>query len=483
MAEHTDIDVTMAAGGKVAVVARNGRVQFADQCSPGSAVSRNRLLANLDKTIAGVVLADIEQRILSFASAPPPASSPQPDAEPDPQQAGDEALAKMPADVVVEARARLRDPALVARIATDLEQVGIVGEHCLALSIYAVGTSRLLPRPASAIVQGGSSSGKSHTIAAVASLFPAECKLLATDLTTNALYYLEPGSLRHRFVVAGERSRNEDDARAETTRALREMISEGVLRKLLPVKEGDTITTRVIESRGPIAFVESTTLAQIFEEDRNRALLLASDDSPEQTRAVVGAIAARYAHGSQVDADRVRQVHHAMQRLLRRVDVRVPFAALLAEKMPVERPEARRAISQVLGVVQAVALLHQFQRHEDPVHGSIIEATVADYRVARKLVADPLARSLESALPDHVRSFAEWLLSATKPAESWTTAQLEGREGCRWSRTTLFELVKPLHACGFLGDAGQLGRSALHRIAGPIPDAASTWLPSPEDLA
>jgi hypothetical protein len=43
------------------------------------------------------------------------------------------------------------------------------------------------------------------------------------------------------------------------------------------VKEGDQLVTRLIEQDGPIAYVESTTVARIDDEDANRCWLLASD--------------------------------------------------------------------------------------------------------------------------------------------------------------------------------------------------------------
>ena len=55
-------------------------------------------------------------------------------------------------------------------------------------------------------------------------MFPPETVIHATAMTAQSLYYLESGALRHKFIVAGERSRREDDDTAEATRALREMI-------------------------------------------------------------------------------------------------------------------------------------------------------------------------------------------------------------------------------------------------------------------
>lgn len=483
MSDTLDIAYERISGGRVQVTARNGAVQFADRCDPGSARSRRALLRELAQQLPAIDIDEIEKRLLEIAAetaAPPTAA----DELGDPNQASDEALKSMPKEVVDEARAMLLAPDLIARVARDIEAVGVVGEHALALTLYLIGTSRILAKPLAGIVQGSSSSGKSHTVECVSALFPAEATLLATDMTPNALYYVRKGGLRHRFVVAGERSRAEEDDRAEATRALREMLSSGVLRKALPQKSEDgVIETVQIENPGPIAFVETTTLADIFEEDRNRALLLASDDSCEQTQRVVHAIAQRYAGQTGHDADRIRDRHRAAQRILRRVDVVVPFAPAIAERIPHDRPDARRVIGQVLATVQAVAALHQFQRVQQPQHGATIAATAADYKVARQLLVGPVGRALGGGLPEHVRSLAAWLRTATKAGEAFTLPDLLGRDGCRWSRSSLYDLTKPLRAAGFLAEAGQDGRSTRYRIAGTLPDAGETWLPDSEAIA
>ena len=113
----------------------------------------------------------------------------------------------------------------------------VFGEHPLALACYLIMTSRLLPKPLAGIILGSSSSGKSFVPDTIAKLFPEEAKLLAHSMTPQALYYMAPGSMVHRAVVAGERSRVQDDGQAEATRALREMISDGMLRKAIPEKD------------------------------------------------------------------------------------------------------------------------------------------------------------------------------------------------------------------------------------------------------
>ena len=63
------------------------------------------------------------------------------------------------------------------------------------------------------------------------------------------------------------------------------MIEAGRLTKAVPMKDAaGVMTTKVIEQEGPIAFVETTTLNTIFDEDANRCLLLSIDEREEQTR-------------------------------------------------------------------------------------------------------------------------------------------------------------------------------------------------------
>jgi len=140
---------------------------------------------------------------------------------------------------------------------------------------------------------------------------------------------MPPDSLRHKFIVAGERSRKDDDAVAEATRTLREMISSGRLSKLMPVKVGIELQTVTIEQEGPIAYVESTTMSKVFGEDENRCISLFTDERNEQTRRVMERLARGYAGvGIDIDnnANRVTTINHAVQRLLLRKEVLVPFA-------------------------------------------------------------------------------------------------------------------------------------------------------------
>jgi len=361
---------------------------------------------------AGVAVEDVEAELLRIVDERRAANDPKPvPLEDDLAEQTGAALDQTDPEVRKEAELLLAAPDLIDRIGADIESVGVAGEDDLRLTLYLVGTSRLLPRPLAAIVQGQSSSGKSYTVEKVASLFPPESVVLATQMTPQALFHARPGSLSHRWVVAGERSRLENDDRAEATRALREMLSAGRLSKLMPVKEGKEIVTRLIEQEGPIAFVESTTLARVFEEDANRAIMLSTDERRRQTKTIMRRLALHASGKVTSEGPRVVARHHALQRLLERRTIVIPFAERLAEVLEVfaDRVECRRAYPMVLALVQASALLHQRQRRTDR-DGRLI-AEPADYAVAARLLSGPLARTIGESLSDPARRFLERLLA------------------------------------------------------------------------
>ncbi|MCX7428733.1 MAG: hypothetical protein NTW96_24290 [Planctomycetia bacterium] len=384
--------VTATIGGDVLAVESfnltkpKARAEFAESvCRDRAGIERDQVDAELLKIAA------------ELARRPEPS---------EPVEAGDKGepdyLATMPESVRAAARAMLESSDLLLRIRADIEALGVAGERELGMTIFLTGVSRLLPRPLATIVHGPTSSGKSYTVEKVATLFPPETVLHATQMTLQALFHMEPGSLVNRFVIGGERSRAENDDHAETTRALREMLSSGRLVKLMPEKgAGGVIVTRQIEQEGPIAYVETTTANTIFDEDANRCLLVHTDEREEQTRRILDALSGQYEGGRRSGAvQEIIDRHHAAQRMLQALDVVVPFAGKLAAALPAEKVELRRAYPLLIGCVQASALLHQFQRKVSSDTCGRVIATGDDYALARHLLAKPMAERLGERLSD-----------------------------------------------------------------------------------
>jgi len=387
----------------------------------------------------------------------------------------------------------LRRPNLLTRIAEDIETVGVTGERMLAMVVYLIGTSRLARRPLAGIVQGSSASGKSYVIDTVVKLFPDEVVIRAHRITPQALYHLPEGALAHKFVVAGERSRAQNDATAEATRALREMLSAGHLSKLITARTPDGLVTQVIHQPGPIAYVESTTLKHVFDEDRNRCILLRTDESAEQTRRINRAAARRKAAPAEAREDRhVRDViakHHALQRVLRPRNVTIPFAESLAESHPCEHVESRRSFPLLLALIEAVALLHQFQRVGDPEADDAIEAKIEDYTIARDLLANAATGMRPQGVGQAALRFCE-RIRAYPLGEEFTTDDIAQHETVIADRQTIRKHARDLAVAGYLervrGRRGnrpasyrlvETGSAATRRIKPPDGDA----LPGDED--
>src|SRR6516162_9868858 len=156
------------------------------------------------------------------------------------------------------------EPDLMGAIRSDIAALGLVGEGDAAALLYIAGTSRLLPEPLRLIINGPSGSGKSELPRRVVPLFPPEAVLTATSITPNALYYMAPGSLEHKLIVAGERKHRADDEAADATGAMRQLISEGRIAKVVTFRNGDEFETKTIEQNGPVAYCETTTSSWIF---------------------------------------------------------------------------------------------------------------------------------------------------------------------------------------------------------------------------
>ena len=338
----------------------------------------------------------------------------------------------------------------VARAA--LEENGLVGEQIAAKAVFLAGVSRLLPKPMAVLIQGSSASGKSYTIKKVASLFPDESKIHATQMTPKALFHMEQGGLKNRFVVAGERTRAANDDTAEATRALREMLSEHELNKLMPVKEGGQIVTRRIHQEGPISYVESTTANNIFEEDLNRMLLIHTDESEEQTRRILDA----------QPSDQPDSVHliQTMMRLLEPKKIVIPYSQGLWSQFPAHRLEVRRFKGLVKSTIEASCLLNQHQREFD---GQAIIANRQDYEIAREVVNNSFMEQIEGGLSDRERDFRHFIQSSFGNSR-FSATQVADREGCPIGRSQTFDLFRSLSEKKHFRFITKIGRASMYEL-------------------
>jgi hypothetical protein len=240
------------------------------------------------------------------------------------------------------------------------------------------------------------------------------------------------------------------------------------------VKEGDQLVTRLIEQDGPIAYVESTTVARIDDEDANRCLLLATDESQEQTARILTATAHRAAGRVSPDAARRTAVHHAVQRMLPRCEVLLPFAEGIANRFGTARLEARRDFRHLLQLVKAIALLHFHQRTRDP--GGAVVATIEDYALAEVLARGPLGAAASGIGPE-ARKYLGQLRERFGDRE-FSTAEAKP-VGSGSARTKYNRLCELNNAGAIEQTAAPKGRvPARWKLTGLTPDAGAGVLPT-----
>jgi hypothetical protein len=165
------------------------------------------------------------------------------------------------------------------------------------------------------------------------------------------------------------------------------------------------LVTQEYRVEGPVMIFLTTTAIEVDEELLNRCLVLTVDEGREQTRAI---------HRRQREAQtlegliekrekaRLERLHQNAQRLLRPLLVSNPFARELT--FLDHQTRTRRDFPKYLTLIQAVALLHQYQREvkEHRYRGEVlryIEVTREDIALANRLAHEVLGRSLDELPP------------------------------------------------------------------------------------
>jgi hypothetical protein len=313
----------------------------------------------------------------------------------------------IPKEVYDQALRMLKNPEILKELADDLRTIGLAGEEKLATLVYVIGSSRLQSRPLAGIVIGHSSSGKSYTISRVGSLFPATEVVNDHSASPLSFLYAHEGSLKHRFVIAGERPRKQGADEKDAHRARRELLSDGRVSR--------QVNGKTLCQEGPIAFIESTSAQEdeVFEDDRNRCLILKPDTSPEQTKRILNEVAHRKAIVESPEKEkRILQKHWVAQLMLRRCVVTIPYAEQLPRYFDPHRLQNRRRFPDVLSLIEAVALLRQYQSLEEPQDGATLKATRLDYEIARDLlVGDHIVIDFTKPGPERAmcRRVREWV--------------------------------------------------------------------------
>jgi hypothetical protein len=303
----------------------------------------------------------------------------------------------------------LQDPQLTDRITSDFARVGVVGESTNALVAYLAAISRKLEAPLAVIVQSSSAAGKSALMDAVLSFVPEEERVVFSAMTGQSLFYMGQCDLAHKVLAIAE-----EEGAQRAAYALKLLQSEGELSIASTGKDPATgrLVTHTYKVEGPVAIFLTTTAIEVDEELLNRCLVLSVDEESAQTKAIHAAQRqAQTLEGlwSAVERESVLKVHQDAQRLLAPLAVVNPYAAQLGFADGLTR--TRRDHMKYLGLIQAIALLHQHQRPKKSTTQAgraitYIEVTPVDIALANHLATEVLGRSLDE-LPPGTRRLLE----------------------------------------------------------------------------
>jgi DNA primase catalytic core len=305
------------------------------------------------------------------------------------------------------ALALLRSPQLIERILADLEACGLVGERTNKLVGYLAATSRKLDAPLAVLVQSSSAAGKSTLMDAVLAMMPEEERVKYSAMTGQALFYGE--DLKHKILAIVE-----EEGAARASYALKLLHSEGELTIASTGKDPVTgnLVTQPYRVEGPTMLFTTTTAAEIDPELQNRCLVLAVDESREQTQAIHRLQRdKRTLEGLARKAKRkeLQRLHQNAQRLLKPVEVLNPYSDRLT--FPDQATRMRRDHEKYLTLIDTIALVHQHQRElkltvREGQAIEYVEATLADVALANELAHEVLGRSLDE-LPPQTRRVLE----------------------------------------------------------------------------
>src|SRR5690554_4693138 len=360
-----------------------------------------------------------------------------------------------------EALAFLKRPDLMEQIIADLKTIGHVGEDSRKMLAYLIAVSRKLARPLSGIIISGSGAGKSGLVEKIQELTPPEDVEFYSRITPQALYYMERDALKRKLLIIEERTGGEG-----ADYSIRTLQSRQKLTQAVPIKDPNSgkIRTMTFEVDGPIAYLETTTNANINHENATRCFEIYLDESIEQTRRIHAAQReAKTIKGivNRAKTEAIKKRHHNAQRLLQTVQVFNPYATLL--DFPADSLRTRRDHERFLSLIEAVTFLHQYQRPrreittQDGEKLECVESSVFDYAVAYRLARDILGFSLDD-LKKHARDLLDLISDLVRKTseetgeveEDITFTRREIREFTGWPDYQIKTYIKQLEDLEYL---------------------------------
>lgn len=390
--------------------------------------------------------------------------------------ADNEPIAASPVDTSTKERIQelLRSPALLYRVVQEVHRLGVAGEEENICILYLAMTSRILDAPLSITLKGESSSGKSYLTQKVCELFPPSAYIALTGMSRQALVYADE-PFAHRTIIFSERP-GMDSADYN----IRTLQSENKI--IFWVSEKDSTTnkwvTRKVEKEGPTNFIFTTTAPELHAENETRHWALLMDESPGLTSAAKLETAKKYEGETGILTDELLVWQH-LQSELRPLKALIPYAYWLSVNTPDEPIRVRRDFNKLLGLIEVIAILYQYQRQRQ---GDTVVAGIEDYFIARVMIDRVFTASLTGinkkveSLVAEVRLLYKQKPEPVKPREIAKALCTSSSSVSRW--------LRPAIEAGLVEIVNETAKGQIKSVKpGSLEKGLSSPLPTVEELA
>lgn len=358
------------------------------------------------------------------------------------------------------AMAYLQNPGLIDEMLEDLAVMGVIGELVNKTVCYLAATSRKLAKPISVLIQSRSSAGKSTLQNAVLSLMPEEEYENYTRVTDQSLFYKEEDSLEHKILAI-----EEDVGMGGAAYSIRNIQSSGKITVATTGKDPGTgkMKTEDYTVKGPVAVMLTTTAAELDQETASRFIFLSIDESPAMTAAIHEKQRESRTLQGLVQKTKTRNIikkHQTAQRLLKPIAVVNEFTPYLS--YPSQSLITRRDHEKYLGLIDAIAFLHQHQREAQTMEidgeaVQYIEVTLEDIDRANRIANEVLGQSLDElarpsrTLLDSIYKMVKEMADANKiPVDEAFFTRRMIREYMGWSDWQIKTHIKQLEEMEYL---------------------------------
>jgi hypothetical protein len=303
----------------------------------------------------------------------------------------------------------MKQRSILDHFSQTLAANGFAGSTRIPELVLLTMYTRYLDQPVSLVIKGPSGSGKSFSLQSALRFIPKEAYEEFSGMSEKVIAYLgNKISLKHRMLIIGEAA---GMAKGNGRTLLRQLLSEHEVRYATVQKTANGLDgVELPPLEGPVGLVMTTTANGLHTEDESRMMSVHMHESAEQIRAAL--LAQANQSGSKVRGINYAPWHELHLAVGRQdLNVAIPFAAALAQTLPVSHFRVQRDFPKILSLISAHTLMHFCTRDRDQT-GALV-ATLADYAVVYRLTADLVAQGIDVAVPAAIRQVVDAVRAMT----------------------------------------------------------------------